>query len=632
MKKLRNGLKELRHSLKELRDSLKQLRDSLKELHRGAGQLRHSLKELCTSMNKKEISDILEEMGTLLELQGANPFKSRAFHNAARAIEGLPGDVESIVTAGALREVKGIGESIAKIITELVQQGSSKEHKELRAGVPEGVLKMLKIQGLGPKKVKILFEKLHITGVDDLELVARGGRLAALEGFGRKSEENILKGIHALRSHADKSLYPVAAEAARVMLNALRKEKGVLRSEVAGSLRRRKEVVGDIDLLVSAREKSRSNLMDSFTAHPDVQSIIAKGDTKSSVMLKQGIHCDLRIVKDEEFPFALNYFTGSKEHNVEMRSRARRHGWSLNEYALSKLTEAESGRKPDRLPSCNDESDIYKALGLAYVPPELRENSGEFEAAENDEIPVLVDEKDIKGTFHCHSTYSDGVNTIEQMAEAARKQGWSYLGIADHSKAAAYAGGLSIDKLKEQIKEIDALNAKAKNFRIFKGTECDILPDGTLDYPDKLLALLDYVVISIHSSFSMSEEDMTRRIIRGLKNKYVTMLGHPTGRLLLSRDPYPVNMAKVIDAAAEYGKCIEINAHPMRLDLDWRLCKYARDKGVGIAINPDAHSIEGLNDVAYGVGIARKGWLRKQDVINAGSVNDVLTSFASTRR
>ncbi len=583
-------------------------------------------------MNKKEISGILEEMGTLLELQGANPFKSRAFHNAARAIEGLPGDVEAIVAAGTLREVKGIGESIARIITELVQHGSSQEHKELRNGVPEGVLQMLQIQGLGPKKVKVLFDKLHITGIDELELVARRGMLAALEGFGKKSEENILKGIQTFRSHADKSLYPVAAEASRVMLDALQKGKGVLRAEVAGSLRRRKEVVGDIDLLVSAAEKSRAALMDRFTTHPDVQSIIAKGDTKSSVMLTQGIHCDLRIVRDEEFPFALNYFTGSKEHNVEMRSRARRHGWSLNEYELSKLAEADTGRKPERLPVCNDEPDIYKALGLAYVPPELRENGGEFEAAEHDEIPELVADKDIRGTFHCHTTYSDGVNTLEQMAEAARRKGWSYLGIADHSKAAAYAGGLSIDRVKAQIKEIDALNARAKNFRIFKGTECDILPDGTLDYPDKVLALFDYVVISIHSSFSMSEEDMTRRIVKGLKNKYATILGHPTGRLLLSREPYPVNMTKVIDAAAEYGKFIEINAHPMRLDLDWRLCKYARDKGVRIPINPDAHSIEGLNDVAYGVGIARKGWLRRQDVVNAGTVNDVLKSFASTRR
>jgi len=583
-------------------------------------------------MNKKEIVAVLEEMGTLLELKGANPFKSRAFANAARAIEGLPGDVADAVAAGTLREVKGIGDSIARIITELVEKGSSTEYRELRKDIPDGVLQMLRIQGLGPKKVKILFEKLGITDIGDLEMSARAGRLAELDGFGQKSQENILKGIQTLRSHGEKSHYPVAASAAQVILDALRKVPGIMRAEVAGSLRRRKEVVGDIDLLVSSSEKSRKRLMDRFTSHPEVQSILAKGDTKSSVVLKQGIHCDLRIVQDEEFPFALNYFTGSKEHNVEMRSRARHFGWSLNEYTLSKLEEEEAGKKPGRPPTCRDESDIYAALGLQYIPPELRENMGEFEAAEKNTLPVLLDETDIKGTFHCHSTYSDGVNTIQQMTAAARAKGWIYLGIADHSKAAGYAGGLSVDRIKEQIKEIDALNAKTKDFRIFKGTECDILPDGTLDYPDKVLALLDYVVVSIHSSFAMSEEQMTRRIIKGLTCKYATILGHPTGRLLLSREPYPVNMTKVIDAAADAGKCVEINAHPMRLDLDWRLCRYARERGVRIAINPDAHSIEGLNDVAFGVGVARKGWLRKQDVINAGATGDVLATFASTRR
>jgi DNA polymerase (family 10) len=583
-------------------------------------------------MNKQEIADILEEMGTLLELQGANPFKSRAFHNASRAIEGVEGDIVETVASGGLRKVKGVGESIAKIITDLVTSGKSVEHDELRASVPAGVLQMLKIQGMGPKKAKVLFEKLHISGLDELEAAARAGRLASLEGFGKKTEENILKGIEAVRSHADKSLYPAAADAARVLLIALRKDPGVIRSEVAGSLRRRKEVVGDVDLLVSAPDRDRSRLMGLFTTHHDVQSIIGSGETKSSVVLKNGIHCDLRIVRDEEFPFALNYFTGSKEHNVEMRSRARRKGWSLNEYALSKLEKGEFAGKPPRIPSIKDEAGIYKALALDFVPPELRENTGEFEAAEKEELPRLVSETDIRGTFHCHSTYSDGLNTIEQMAEGARKLGWVYLGIADHSKAAAYAGGLSVSDVKKQIKDIDALNARAENFRILKGTECDIMADGSLDFPDSVLALFDYVVISVHSNFAMSEEDMTRRIIKALKNKYVTMLGHPTGRLLLSRDGYPVNMAKVIDAAAEYGKFIEINAHPMRLDLDWRLCRYARNKGVRIAVNPDAHRVEGLRDVAYGVGIARKGWLRKQDVVNTGTIDDVLAAFSSTRR
>ncbi len=583
-------------------------------------------------MNKKEISDILEEMGTLLDLQGANPFKSRAFHNASRAIEGLGGDIGDAVAEGTLRQVKGIGESIAKIITELVNTGTSPEYEELRKSVPEGVLQMLKIQGLGPKKVKLFYEKLRIVSLDELEAAARAGRLASLEGFGAKTEENILKGIQAFRSRGDKSLYPAAEKAAEVLLTALRKDKGVIRSEIAGSLRRHKEVVGDVDLLLSAKDRDRTRIMELFTTHPDVQSVTGSGETKSSVVLKQGIHCDLRIVKDEEFPFALNYFTGSKEHNVEMRSRARRRGWSLNEYAFSRLEDSPAGRATPKIPAVKNEEDIYKALGLSYVPPELRENNGEFEAAETGQLPVLVTEKDIKGTFHCHSTYSDGVNTVAQMADAARKMGWIYLGIADHSKVAAYAGGLSVDKVKEQIKEIDALNERNPDFRILKGTECDILPDGTLDYPDKVLALFDYVVVSIHSSFAMTEEAMTRRIIKGLKNKYATMLGHPTGRLLLAREPYPVNMERVIDAAADHGKVIEINAHPMRLDLDWRLCRYARNKGVHIAVNPDAHSIDGLHDVTYGVGIARKGWLRKADVVNTGSVDEVLALFASTRR
>jgi DNA polymerase (family X) len=582
-------------------------------------------------MTKGEVVDILEEMGTLLELQGANPFKSRAFHNASRAVEGIPDDLAEVVKAGTLRNVKGIGEGIARVITELVEKGSSKDYEELRATVPEGVLAMLRIQGLGPKKVKVLYEKMKLAGIDELEAAAQQGKLASLEGFGKKTEENILKGIQTLRSHSDKSLYPVAAEAAETILSFMRKQRGVIRSEVAGSLRRRKEVIGDIDVLVSAAKKSRTRLMEAFTSHPDVEAVVASGETKSTVRLTGGMLCDLRIVEDEEFPFALNYFTGSKEHNVEMRSRARRHGWSLNEYALSKLEESETGKKPERLPVCKDEADIYKALGLAYVPPELRENAGEFEAAENAALPELIEVDDIRGTFHCHSTYSDGVNTLEQMATAARKKGWAYLGIADHSKAAGYAGGLSVERLKEQIAAIDAINARSPQFRIFKGTECDILPDGSLDFPDKVLALLDYVVASIHSSFAMSEKDMTRRITKALTNNFVTMLGHPTGRLLLAREPYPVNMSQVIEAAADHGKCIEINAHPMRLDLDWRLCRTARDKGVRIAINPDAHSIEGLNDVIFGVGVARKGWLRKKDVVNTGSVKDVEKLFASTR-
>ncbi|MBE0556287.1 MAG: DNA polymerase/3'-5' exonuclease PolX, partial [Proteobacteria bacterium] len=335
-----------------------------------------------------------------------------------------------------------------------------------------------------------------------------------------------------------------------------------------------------------------------------------------------GINCDLRIVKDSQYAFALNYFTGSKEHNVEMRSRARERGLSLNEYAFTAIVDSKTKSKKTP-PKCTDENQIYKALGLAYVPPELREMMGEFEAAEKNAIPELVQERDLKGTFHCHTTYSDGTNTLEEMAKAAKSRGREYLGIADHSQIAAYAGGLPPERVRQQIREIDKLNASSKDFWIFKGTEVDILGDGSLDFNDKILGGFEYVVASIHSKFKMTEAEATKRLIKALKNKYVTALGHPTGRLLLGREGYPVNMVEVINAASDYGKALEINSHPQRLDLDWRLVKYARDKKVPILINPDAHTTDGLGDVHYGVNIARKGWLSPKHVVNTRSTKDV---------
>ncbi len=575
-------------------------------------------------MDKKAIVEILDEMGTLLELQGANPFKSRAFHNASRAVEGLTRDILELVESGELREVDGIGEKTALIIADLAQRGKSKEHDELRKSFPPGVPDMLRVQGLGPKKVKILYEKLKIKSLAELEAAANADKLSDLDGFGAKTQENILKGIQALKVRGEKTIYPKAADAAQSIFKDIIKRKEIIRGEIAGSLRRKKEIIGDIDIVISAKDSARPVLMEAFTSHPDVGTIIAKGETKSSVVLTAGINCDMRIVDDSEFPFALNYFTGSKEHNIEMRSRAKKYGWSLNEYGFSEIGAEETRGKAKRVVKCKDEADIYNALDLAYVLPELRENTGEIEAAEKDELPELVEFKDIRGTFHCHTKYSDGVNTLEQMALAAKKLGWEYLGIADHSKVAAYAGGMTEEKVKRQLKEIDELNAKLKQFRLIKGTECDILPDGELDWSEKVLASFEYVVASVHSSFKMTQAEMTKRIIKALKSKYVTMLGHPTGRLLLSRDEYPVDMIQVINAASDYGKIIEINAHPLRLDLDWRLCKYAKEKGVLIAINPDAHNIEGLNDVHYGVGVARKGWLEKNNILNTQPLSGVL--------
>ena len=579
-------------------------------------------------MDKKQIGTILDEMGTLFELKGENPFKCRAFHNAARVVEALTADVAALVETGEIRSVKGIGEHLAKVIGNLVQTGTSEEYESVKASLPEGLLQMLRIPGLGPKRIKILYEKLKIKSIGELKNACESHRLARLDGFGEKTEENILKGIELIAKSSDKHLYPYARASADRILEVISGLSEVKRCEVAGSLRRKKEIIGDIDIVVSASEKSRKKIFDVFVGHPDVQSIIARGDTKSSVILKSGINCDLRIVEDREFPFALNYFTGSKEHNVEMRSRARKYGWSLNEYAFTAI-EGEKKRGPT-LPRCKSEEEIYKALDLAYVPPELRENMGEIERAEKGALPKLIQDKDIRGTFHCHTNYSDGANSLEEMAEAARNLGWNYLGIADHSKVAAYAGGLSEAKAKQQQKEIDKLNARLKDFHLFKGTEVDILSDGMLDYSDKLLATFDYVVIAIHSKFKMTEAEATKRMIKALKNKYVTCIGHPTGRLLLSRDGYPINMIEVINAASDYGKGIEINAHPFRLDLDWRFVKFAKEKKVPIFINPDAHNTEGLKDVSYGVGIARKGWLEAKDVVNAWDLKKV-TNYLSSR-
>lgn len=579
---------------------------------------------LSPTMDKNEVAQILEEIGTLLELKGENPFKCRAYHNAARVISALTTDIQSLVEQNQLKTIKGIGEGLAEKIAELVSTGKLTYYEDLKKSLPASLVEMLRIQGLGPKRIKVLYEKLGIETVEQLKQAASEHRLATIAGFGQKTEENILRGIELLKKHAEKHLYPQAKEAADRVHEVIKRQPGVLRSDIAGSLRRKKEVIGDIDILVSAKKSASPKLMEVFTAHPDVAQVLSSGETKASVVLKSGINCDLRVVDDSEFPFALAYFTGSKEHNIEMRSRAKKFGWSLNEYGFSELGAEEKRGKAKRIVPCKDEEDIFKALELQYIPPELRENMGEIEVAEKGQIPELLQEKDIRGTFHCHSTYSDGANSIEEMAKAAQALGWEYLGIADHSKSAAYAGGLSEARVQEQFKEIDKLNAKFNGFRVFKGIEVDILPDGSLDYSDKVLSSFEYVVASVHSKFNMTEAEMTKRIIKALKNKYVTMLGHPTGRLLLSREPYPINMIEVINVAAEYGKIIEINAHPMRLDLDWRLCKYAKEKGVLLAINPDAHNADSLEDVFYGVGIARKGWLEKINVLNAWGLKEVL--------
>ena len=505
-------------------------------------------------MNKNKIADILDEMGTFLELKGENQFKCIAFRNAARTLRSITQDVAELVASNELSGIKGIGKSLTADITELVTTGKLSFFDELKNSFPPTITDLLKIQGVGAKKVKVLWEKLGIGNLQQLKEACEQHKLATLEGFGAKTEENILNGLAMLDKVADKHLYSEALQSAEPIVEFLKTQKGVVRAEVAGSLRRKKEIIGDIDILVSAKKSSVEKIMEAFTSHENVQQILGKGETKSSVLLKSNIQCDVRVVDDSEFPYALAYFTGSKEHNVEMRSRAKQFGWSLNEYGFSKIESEEHRGKAKKEILCKNEEDIFNALELAYIPPELRENNNEIDEAEKNKIPTLLEEKDLRGTFHCHTTYSDGKNSLEEMIEAARKLGFEYFGIADHSQVAAYANGLTPERVKKQHKHIDEVQKKFSDIKIFKGTEVDILKDGSLDFDDKTLSSFDYVVASVHSVFKMSEVDMTKRIVKALKNKYVTFLGHSTGRLLLQRDGYPLNLKEVIDVASDYGK------------------------------------------------------------------------------
>jgi len=573
-------------------------------------------------MDAKEVARIFGEIGEILAIKGESPFKTRAYENAARTVEQLGSSLDQAVEAGTLTEIKGIGEALAKKITELVTTGSLKYYDELRASIPGGLLDMLRIPGMGPRKIRAVYEKLGIATLGELEHACRENRLAALDGFGAKTQQNILAGIEQLKRHAEKNLYSTTAAQALAIVEALESlgSRVVKRLSIAGSLRRRREVIKDIDIV--AASLSPKKVMDFFTSLDGVESVIAKGDTKSSIRLDSGINCDLRVVPDAQFPYALLYLTGSKEHNVALRTRAKAKVYKINEYGLF---------RGERNIKCADEAAIYKVLGLDYIPPELREDMGEIDAAERGELPTLVEDGDVRGILHVHSDYSDGVHMIEQLAKAAKDLGAEYLGIADHSQSAQYAHGLMPARVKQQHKEIDALGKKLKGIRILKGIEVDILPDGKLDYPAKVLETFDFVIAAVHTHFTMARAEMTKRIIGAMRDPHVSILAHPTGRLLLSREPYAVDMDAVIAEAAKLGVILEINAHPQRLDLDWRLCKPAKEKGCAFAICPDAHRIEGLRDTTYGVGIARKGWLEAKDVVNTRPAAQALKLLAARR-
>ncbi|HEV2804938.1 MAG TPA: DNA polymerase/3'-5' exonuclease PolX [Chthoniobacterales bacterium] len=582
-------------------------------------------------MDKATIADVLEKIATLLELKDENPFKIRAYTNAARSLETWGGNIADLGNEEVLEKIPGIGKAIAAKIKELVETGSLKFFEELRAEFPADILEMFSLPGLGAKKIKALHEKLQVSSIAQLHEACVAGRVAALPGFGKTTQEKLCKAIDERQKYAGSfQLGKIAAEAEQLQ-NDLRAHPDALHVCIAGSYRRRKEIVRDLDFIVATNAPAEISAL--FIQHPLAESIIAQGPTKSSVRLRSGIQCDLRVVTAAEYPFALNYFTGSKEHNIEVRSRALKRGWTLNEYRLGEVETAEprGGRTPRRVPAIREEADLYRALDLDYIPPELRENCGEFEAAAAGKIPKLLEAENLRGTFHCHTSASDGRNSLEEMAAAAQELGLQYLGIADHSRSSIQARGLDEARLRVQIASIKKLNAEFENFRLFAGVECDILRDGSLDFPDELLAQLDYVVASVHSAFTLSETDMTNRIVRAMRNPHVTMLAHPTGRLLLRRDPYAVDLPAVIDAAAETGTWIEINAAPKRLDLDWRWWPLAKEKGVKCVINPDAHGVERLQELWFGVGVARKGWLTKSDVMNCLPLGKIETALAKKR-
>jgi DNA polymerase (family 10) len=569
-------------------------------------------------MNKKDVAHILEEIGIILDLKGENPFKVRAYYNGARIVETLDKDLGELVNSGEIAEIKGIGKALAEKISTLVNDGSLPFYEELKSSISEGLLEMLKIPGLGSKKVKVIHDKLGISSIGELEYACRENRLRDLEGFGQKSQDKVLKSIELQKKYSERFLIPVAESESEKIIAYLKKNSKIIRIDIAGSLRRKMETIKDLYIIASCDEENREDLMSYFVSYDQSIQIISQGATKSAIILDSGMRAELRLVNDMEYPFLLQHATGCKEHNTKLRRLAKEQNYKMNEYGLF------SG---DKLIPCRNENEIYTKLGLQIIPPERREGLGEIESAKAKNLQPAYDGKPFHGLFHVHTTYSDGANSLKEIAESCQSMGFEYVGICDHSKSAFYANGLAEERVMEQQKEINQLNTTYSGFKIFKGIEADILQDGSLDYEDNVLATFDFVIASVHSNFNLSEEAMTERICRALKNPYVTMLGHPTGRLLLAREPYELNMEKVIEVAGKEKKIIEINANPFRLDLDWRWGHLARNKGIKTAINPDAHSIDGLKDYQYGISIAQKGGFRKEDILNTYTSSEVEAYF-----
>jgi len=554
-----------------------------------------------------EVTWILGEIAELLELQGESIYKIRAYQKAAKVIANLATDLSFLAEEKKLETVPGIGKAIAAKIEELFKTGSINYYENLKAEVPPGLLEIITIPGVGVKMAQDLYQKLGISTVDELEAAARGKKIRELPGLGNKTELNILRGIDMLRTGLGRTTLGIADVISQAFTGFLRTLPGVKNAAAAGSTRRMKESIGDIDLVVSSDEPSR--VIEVFTKHPQVKKVLAQGDTKASIVTLMGIQIDLMVVNPDHYWSALHHFTGSKEHNVRLRERAHKKCLKINEYGIFT-------REDGQPLSVAGEADIYTHLGLSYIPPELREDMGEIEAAENGILPELAEQSDIKGDLHLHSNWSDGVNSIEQIAGKAVELGYEYIAITDHSKSLGIARGLSVEKLAEQGEFIRDLDRKQESLQILSGIEADILASGDLDYPDEILAERDVVVASIHSGFKQDGPKITGRIISAMKNQHVDVIAHPTGRLIGRRDPYAVNMDEIFAAAVKYGTALEINSSPDRLDLNDVYVRKAKELGIKICINTDAHDIVRMDEMKYGIGMARRGWLGKEDIIN----------------
>jgi len=563
-----------------------------------------------------EISAIFHEIAKILEIKGDNPFRIRAYERAALNIEGLSEDIENFIAEDKLMEIPGIGKDLANKIKEYVKAGRIKAYTDLKKSIPRGLLDLLNIPSVGPKTAKLLYEKLKIKNIPDLEKAIKKNKLQGIFGIKEKTIENILKGIGVLKRGKERMTLAQAMQAADEFTSALKKLPQVSRISVAGSLRRQKETVRDIDILMISRKPKE--VMDVFTKLPNVAAILAKGETKASVRTKGDVQVDCRVEEEKSFGAALLYFTGSKNFNIKLRQIAIKKGLKLNEYGLF---------RKDKFVCGKTEEEMFKALWLPYIEPELREDTGEIELARENQLPLLIGLGDIKGDLHAHSKYSDGGNSIEEMAIAAKKRGYSYIAITDHSQSLQVAGGLSIAELKRKRREIDKVNGKLKDFKVLYGTEVDIDSNGKLDYKDDVLKEFDVVVAAIHTGFKQSKAQLTKRLVKACQNKYAQIIAHPTGRLWGTRDAYDIDMDEVLKAARNTNTHLEINAFPNRLDLNDLNCRRAKEMGVKLAIDTDAHTAEQLETMRLGVSVARRGWLTSSDVINTLPLTELLQAL-----